>query len=119
MAQLERDEEAGDAGGLKGDGVRCVKGEAGGRLRFAQITVLQHTPAAALPVLTSLAASSRAAEGDGDLLDDFVLAATEFGAAGEQSGGEEGGEEASQYSEVESEDEQEGSSYAGSGDPGG
>ena len=61
------------------------------------------------------------AEGAGDLLDDFVLAATEQGPeAGPR--GEEGSSEAealSEYSEVESEEEEgAGSSYAGSGDPG-
>ncbi|KAL4443797.1 hypothetical protein ABPG75_011534 [Micractinium tetrahymenae] len=61
------------------------------------------------------------AEGEGDLLDDFVLAATEMGLEPEHEGGgedEEGGDE-SEYSMVESEDEEEGSSYAGSeGAPG-
>lgn len=59
-----------------------------------------------------------AAEGEGDLLDDFVLAATEMGPEPEHADGaeeEEGGGE-SEYSIVESEEEEEGSSYAGSED---
>lgn len=59
-----------------------------------------------------------AAEGEGDLLDDFVLAATEMGPELEQEAGEEekegGGE--SEFSVLDSEEEEEGSSYAGSED---
>lgn len=58
-------------------------------------------------------------EGEGDLLDDFVLAATEMGPEPELGpGGDEEGGTDSEYSVVDSEEEEEeGSSYAGSEGP--